>query len=357
MTRPTPGREAPTSRSGQHRSFPTALAAALERSADRDRSGTRAHVDRSDGRGPAREPGAARAAATTTASIGAAADPAPADQRPRPPHMVLVEGGASDTPELDEDHLIEVVGAPAAPLWRAYLDGRDGGPRVRLIEHYGSLVNGVATKLAVRLPASIERDDLVQSGTFGLMEAVDRFDPWRAVRFDGYAAQRVRGAMLDELRAQDWVPRSIRARTREVERARDAVALRTGRTPTDRELAAELGVGLRELRHAVRAVHLVSAELVDQASGSGHGVADLLVDESVPDPVVVAARRETSRELCAAVAQLGERDRLVLRLYYLENRTLAEIGSVLGVTESRVCQLHGRMVSRLRGRLEVTLAG
>ncbi len=189
----------------------------------------------------------------------------------------------------------------------------------------------------------------MQSGTFGLMEAVDRFDPWRAVRFDGYAAQRVRGAMLDELRSQDWVPRSIRARTREVERARETVALRTGRTPTDRELAAELGVGLRELRHAVRPVHMVSTELLEQTGGSG--VADLLVDETAPDPVVVAARQETTRELCAAVAQLGERDRLVLRLYYLENRTLAEIGGMLGVTESRVCQLHGRMVSRLRGRL------
>jgi len=319
MTRPTPGREVPPSHS-RHRSFPTALAAALERSADRDRA--------PGGRAPTRAP-----------------------------RMVLVEGGAFDTPDLDDDHLIEVVGAQAVPLWRAYLDDRDSGPRVRLIEHYGSLVTGVAAKLAVRLPASIELADLVQSGTFGLMEAVDRFDPWREVRFDGYAAQRVRGAMLDELRAQDWVPRSIRARSREVERAREAVVARTGRTPTDRELAAELGVGLREVRHAVRPVHVVSADLLDQPAGSGHRVADLLVDETVPDPVVVAARRETSRELCAAVAQLGERDRLVLRLYYLENRTLAEIGSVLGVSESRVCQLHGRLVSRLRGRLEVTLAG
>lgn len=338
MTRPTPGREAPASHSGQHRSFPAALAAALERSADR-------------------LPATVCAMAVTAASVSATADPAPGADTARPPRMVLVEGGASDTPDPDEDHLIEVVGAVAAPLWRAYLDERVGDPRVRLIEHYGSLVQGVAAKLAVRLPASIELADLVQSGTFGLMEAVDRFDPWRAVRFDGYAAQRVRGAMLDELRAQDWVPRSIRARSREVERARETVALRTGRTPTDRELAAELGVGFREVRHAVRPVHVVSSELLDPAGGSGHGVAESLVDESVPDPVVVAARRETSRELCAAVAQLGERDRLVLRLYYLENRTLAEIGGVLGVTESRVCQLHGRMVSRLRGRLETTLAG
>lgn len=358
MTRPTPGREAPTSLPGQHRSFPTALATALERSADRDRSGTRVlagPAEPADRPGAGREPAAVCAVAATASTGRAVADPAPAAGRPRPPRMVLVEGGADDTPDLDEDHLIEVVGPGAAPLWCAYLGVRGRGPRRRLIEHYGPLVNGVAAKLAVRLPASIELADLVQSGTFGLMEAVDRFDPWRAVRFDGYAAQRVRGAMLDELRSQDWVPRSIRARTREVERARETVALRTGRTPTDRELAAELGVGLRELRHAVRPVHMVSTELLEQTGGSG--VADLLVDETAPDPVVVAARTETTRELCAAVAQLGERDRLVLRLYYLENRTLAEIGGMLGVTESRVCQLHGRMVSRLRGRLETTLAG
>ncbi|TCK25421.1 FliA/WhiG family RNA polymerase sigma factor [Pseudonocardia endophytica] len=342
MIRPTPGREAPASRSGQHRSFPTALAAALEQSRD----------------APA-VCGMAMAAASVHAAAdsSAAGEPVPAERSARPRRMVLVEGGARDTPGIDEGHLIEVVGEDAAPLWSAHLVGQGGGTRRRLVEHYGSLVQGVAAKLAVRLPASVELADLVQSGTFGLMEAVDRFDPLRAVRFDGYAAQRVRGAMLDELRAQDWVPRSIRARSREIERAREAVALRTGRAPTDRELAAELRVGLRELRHAVRPVHVVSAEVFDQTAGTGLGVADLIVDESVPDPVVVAARRETSRELCAAIAQLGERDRLVLRMYYLENRTLAEIGGLLGVTESRVCQLHGRMVSRLRGRLEATLAG
>ncbi len=388
MIRPTPGREAPTSRSGQQRTFPAALATALERSSDRDRPGTGRSVPdlsavaSSSGAvpvvapagEPAYEPPPSASPAAAHASgppprggLRAAAEPADATPPGRAGggatpagyaagrRMVVV--GGSDTPDLDPGHLIEVVGTDAASLWRIYLAGGDGGARQRLIEHYGSLVRGVASKLAVRLPASIEVADLVQSGTFGLMEAVDRFDPAREVRFDGYAAQRVRGAMLDELRSQDWVPRSIRARSREVERAREAVALRTGRTPTDRELAAELGVGLRELRHAVRPVHVVSAELLEQGAGAGFGVADLVVDDSVPDPVVVAARRETSRELCAAVAQLGERDRLVLRLYYLENRTLAEIGGVLGVTESRVCQLHGRMVSRLRGRLESTLAG
>lgn len=383
MTRPTPGREAPTSSPGQHRSFPAALATALERSADR---GAPAVVRRPAPVRPAgsdREPAAPMSplpvpmpqvpvpptagprrsgdrpdtAPSAVAAVRDAPRPAPSYGHLPARRMALVGGGASDTPDPHPGHLIETVGRDAAPLWQSYLDGGGPATRERLIEHYGSLVRGVASKLVVRLPASIELADLVQSGTFGLMEAVERFDPLREVRFDGYAAQRIRGAMLDELRAQDWVPRSVRARSREVDRAREAVALRTGRSPTDRELAAELGVGLRELRHALRPVHVLSAEYLDQTAGPGQGVADLVVDDTVPDPVGVAARRETSRELCAAIAQLGERDRLVLRLYYLEGRTLAEIGDVLGVTESRVCQLHGRMVSRLRGRLGSTLAG
>lgn len=356
MIRPTPGREAPASSAGQHRSFPTALASALERSADRVRPADRHPAGAPESPAVERQQATVCALPVGAASVRATPDHAQVGGRLRPPRMVLVEGGASDTPDVDEGHLIEVVGEDAAPLWRIYLGGRSGMVRQQLVEHYGSLVHGVAGKLAVRLPASIELADLVQSGTFGLMEAVDRFDPWRAVRFDGYAAQRVRGAMLDELRSQDWVPRSVRARTREVERARETVALRTGCAPTDRELAAELGVGMRELRHAVRPVHVVSAELLGQGGGFGYGAADL-VDDTVPDPVVVAARQETIRELCAAVSKLGERDQLVLRLYYVENRTLAEIGDMLGVTESRVCQLHGRVVSRLRGRLQSTLAG
>ena len=388
MTRPTPGHEAPPAPSGQHLSFPAALAAALDRANDRadDRvDDHRAHdvevadvsrrsapagaayestgpVRPSPGPGPrpdaSRGTGRTQAAALAVGSeVRATAAPAPSGGPVPERRMVLVGGGAPDTPEPDPGHLIEIVGTDAAMLWLSYLDGRGPVARERLIEHYGWLVRGVGSKLAVRLPASIELADLVQSGTFGLMEAVERFDPWRAVRFDGYAAQRIRGAMLDELRAQDWVPRSIRARSREVERAREAVALRTGRAATDRELAAELGVGMRELRHAVRPVHMVSAEVLDSVAGPGLGVADLVVDETVPDPVAVAARRETTRELCAAIAQLDDRDRRVLRMYYLEGRTLAEIGAVLGVTESRVCQLHGRMVSRLRGRLEPLLAG
>ncbi|MBC3190776.1 FliA/WhiG family RNA polymerase sigma factor [Pseudonocardia sp. C8] len=274
--------------------------------------------------------------------------------------MALVpvpDRSACDTPGAGRNHLIETVEPDAAPLWREFLDGRGTDSRRRLVEHHTPLVRGVGAKLAVRLPSSIELSDLMQAGMFGLMEAVDRFDPARGVRFEGYAAARIRGAMLDELRSQDWVPRTVRARNREVERARDAVQSRTGRPASERELAGELGIGVRELRQTLRPVHLVSVEDLGEATVQGAtGLAGFGADDS-GDPVLVAARRETGDELRAAIAQLGERDRTVLRLYYLENHTLAEIGALLGVTESRVCQLHARMITRLRGRMEPALAG
>ncbi|MBW0105895.1 FliA/WhiG family RNA polymerase sigma factor [Pseudonocardia sp. KRD291] len=367
MSRPTPGREAPAPASCLDRTFPAVLASVLDRANGQVAAPAPAAVPTAV---PAPEPAAAESSPAPSAAPwltpvadppghgpGAAPAGAGAVAPPGPARMVLVSSRSGDTPETAEDHLIEVVDADAVPLWRAFLQRAGRAARQSLIEHYGPLVRGVGMKLAVRLPSSIELADLVQSGTFGLMEAIDRFDPARAVRFEGYAAQRVRGAMLDELRAQDWVPRTVRARSREVERAREAVQLRLGRAATDRELAAELRIGLRELRLATRPVHVISADRLDDDLPGGGGVADLLVDHGAPDPVLAAVHRETARELWAAVAQLGDRDRLVLHLYYLENRTLAEIGTVLGVTESRVCQLHGRMVARLRGRLEQSLAG
>jgi RNA polymerase sigma factor FliA len=177
------------------------------------------------------------------------------------------------------------------------------------------------------------------------------------VRFESYAAQRIRGAMLDELRAQDWVPRSARARRREIERTRDRLEGAHGRTVADREVADELRIGLRELRGALQHRQLVSVEALEAGTPGPVTIADLLPDDGAPDPVAVAEHAETVRELVGAVGSLGERDRQVVRLYYLENRTLAEIGGLLGVTESRVCQLHARLVTRLRTRLTETAAG
>jgi RNA polymerase sigma factor for flagellar operon FliA len=205
----------------------------------------------------------------------------------------------------------------------------------------------VAHRTAERLPGHIEPADLVQSGVFGLLEAIDRFDPDRCSRFESYAVPRIRGAVLDELRAQDWVPRTVRLRFREAERVRAELAVRLRRTATEREVADALGLPPSELGSAAAAPVLSVEQL---RAGSGGTVLDTLAYAG-PDPAAAHQEQETRRLLWCAVAQLGDRDRLVLRLYYLEDRTLAEIGRMLGVTESRVSQLHGRLVARLRARL------
>ncbi|GAA4710673.1 hypothetical protein GCM10023215_60670 [Pseudonocardia yuanmonensis] len=236
-------------------------------------------------------------------------------------------------------------------LWADFLANRTPASRDRLVIHYRALVRGVAGKMVSGLPVHVDAADLVQVGMFGLIDAVERFEPEREVRFESYAAQRIRGAMLDELRAQDWVPRTARARRREAERARERLETRLGRTVEDRELAEELGVGLRELRGMLQHRQLVSVEALEAGGESQVPVAELVPDESAPSPAEIVEHGETVRELALAVGALGERDREVVRLYYLENRTLAEIGRLLGVTESRVCQLHSRLVTRLRTRL------
>jgi RNA polymerase sigma factor for flagellar operon FliA len=242
---------------------------------------------------------------------------------------------------------------PAAALWAAYRATPDRLGRDRLVVHYCPLVRAVVQRTAVRLPAHVDVADLVQSGVFGLVEAIERYDPERSPRFESYAASRIRGAVLDELRAQDWVPRTVRLRARQAAHAREHLTGRLRRTATEREVADLLQVGSRELGAAVPN-RVLSFELLREHSDGG---ALDTVPGDAPDPAAAVQERETRRQLWQAVAQLGERDRLVVRLYYLERRTLADIGRMLGVTESRICQLHARLVGRLRGALEELAAG
>jgi RNA polymerase sigma factor FliA len=241
--------------------------------------------------------------------------------------------------------------AAAEPLdeqWTQYLAAPTREARDRLVVRYTPLVRVVAHRVIVGLPAHVDHADLTQSGIFGLIEAIERFDPQRCPRFESFAVQRIRGAILDELRAQDWVPRTVRGRLRELERAQERLERRLQRAPTDREIAEEMHLPLREVQGLIRQVQVLSVEALDEI---GSGVRDLFADRA-PDPMAVVQAREMMRQLNAAVAGLGERDRTVIQLYYLEDRTLAEIGRMLGVTESRVCQLHARLVGRLRGRLD-----
>jgi RNA polymerase sigma factor for flagellar operon FliA len=249
---------------------------------------------------------------------------------------------------------VAVPVAPVEELWAAYLAEPTRALRDRLVVHYTPLLRAVAHRLGSAMPSYIEVADLVQCGVFGLIDAVERFDPERSPRFESYAVPRIRGAILDELRAQDWVPRTVRGRVRELERAQERLEARLQRAATDVELAEEIGLPVQEVRSLGRQQQMISVEALDENSG---GVSEVLADDGAPDPVAVVQATETLRQLAAAVEQLGERDRTVVRLYYLENRTLAEIGRLLGVTESRVCQLHTRLVGRLRGRLEEFAVG
>lgn len=252
------------------------------------------------------------------------------------------------------------VEAGIVALWQSFGASRDQVNRDRLVMHYAPLVKYVAGRVGTGLPAHVDIGDLVQSGIFGLVDAIERFEPDRGLKFETYAMQRIRGAILDDLRAQDWVPRSVRSRAREVERAMERLESRLNRTASDAEVADELGITVEDLRDLFAQLQLTSVAALDELVAVGRGagsLAETLQDQHAEDPVTAMEDRENRRLLAEAIAQLGERDRTVVTLYYFENLTLAEIGRVLGVTESRVCQLHTRAVLRLRTKLNEASTG
>ncbi len=266
----------------------------------------------------------------------------------------------SENGELGAAARADEVEAGIVALWRAYGERRDPALRERLVLHYAPLVKYVAGRVGTGLPAHVDAGDLVQSGIFGLVDAIDRFEPERGLKFETYAMQRIRGGILDDLRAQDWVPRSVRSRAREVERALERLEARLLRTASDAEVADELGLSVSDLRDLYTQLQLTSVVALDELVTVGRGgmsLAETLPDDSMPDPGAVMDGVESRRLLAQAVSQLVERDRVVVTLYYFENLTLAEIGKVLGVTESRVCQLHTRAVLRLRTKLLDATAG
>ncbi|MFJ4685732.1 RNA polymerase sigma factor WhiG [Streptomyces sp. NPDC091377] len=252
---------------------------------------------------------------------------------------------------------------PAAPstldeLWRSYKATGDERLREQLILHYSPLVKYVAGRVSVGLPPNVEQADFVSSGVFGLIDAIEKFDVDREIKFETYAITRIRGAMIDELRALDWIPRSVRQKARNVERAYATLEARLRRTPGESEVAAELGIGVDEL-HAVFSqlslANVVALEDLLHVGGEGGGdrlsLGDTLEDTAADNPVEVAEDRELRRFLARAINTLPEREKTVVMLYYYEGLTLAEIGHVLGVTESRVSQIHTKSVLQLRAKL------
>ena len=253
------------------------------------------------------------------------------------------------------------VAAQLAEVWGAFREGSSDA-RERLILNYAPLVKFVAGRVGASLPPSVDHNDLVSYGVLGLIEAIERFDAGREVKFETYAIPRIRGAMLDELRALDWVPRSVRAKGRELERAMSKLRSKLLRDPTEEELAAELGLDVSEIRDrldstvAMSIVALEDLLTVSNDDGDRVSLLDTLPDAGVEMPGAALEADDVRNALRMSIEALGERDRKVIVLYYLEGFTLARIGDILGVTESRVSQIHSKAVLALRARMAELLA-
>ena len=242
-------------------------------------------------------------------------------------------------------------------LWREYARTRDRATRDRLILTYAPLVKYVAGRLGSGLPAHVDEGDLTSYGLLGLIGAIERFDPERDIKFETYAIARIKGSIIDELRALDWVPRSVRSRARDIERAITELEAKFGRAPTDEEIADKVGITTVELEDSLTAISRSSIAALDELwSVSGQGgdtvaLIDTIEDTQGPQPQTALDATEVKEALGEAIARLPEREKLVVTLYYYEELTLREIGEVLGVTESRVSQLHTKAVLRLKARL------
>ena len=238
-------------------------------------------------------------------------------------------------------------------LWEQFKASEDAGIRERLILHYSPLVKYVAGRVGAGLPRSVDQNDLASYGLFGLIDAIDKFEPERGYKFETYAINRIKGAILDELRALDWVPRSVRSRARRIETAIAELEHRLQRPPTDDELALNLEMDVDELHDALAEIGRSGIAALDDFVGgdSQTSMGEMLADPAGVSPETVFQAEETRRGLVDAINRLPNRERLVVTLYYYEGMTLAEIGDVLGVTESRVCQIHAKTMMSLRNRL------
>ena len=244
-------------------------------------------------------------------------------------------------------------------LWTDYKDSGRRDLRDRLILRYSPLVKYVAGRVAVGLPQNVDQADLVSYGIFGLIDAIEKFDLDRGYKFETYAIARIKGAILDELRSIDWVPRSVRAKARQLEKAYGKLEADLHRTPTDEELAEELGMTEDQLQQTLGQISFVGLVALDEmlSAGGDRGesvtLGDTIADAS-EGPVAAYEVEEMRQILAEAINRMGDREKIVLTLYYYEGLTLAEIGQVLGVTESRVCQIHTKAVLQLRSKLSAS---
>ena len=254
-----------------------------------------------------------------------------------------------------------VKGIELQELWKRYKATSDERARERLVVAYSPLVKYVAGRMSSGLPAHVEESDLISYGLSGLISAIERFDLTREIKFETYAITRIRGAIIDELRTLDWVPRSVRARARQFERVNMKLEARLQRAPTDEEMATELGISVAEFNESLVQISTSTLVALDELWGTSDNngdqvsLLDTIADRGAPDPQAIVDQGELRDRIADAIAALPEREKLVIALYYYENLTLREVGEVLGVTESRVSQLHTKAVLRLRSKLAAEL--
>ncbi len=244
-------------------------------------------------------------------------------------------------------------------LWERYIQSHDQRIRNYFIEKYAPLVKYVAGRVAMNVPNSVEFNDLVSYGILGLIDAIDKFDPKREIKFKTYAVTRIRGSIFDELRAIDWLPRSVRQKAKEIERTIADLEAKLGRAAKDEEIAEALDISVQEFHALLLRVSgnaLISIDenwfMNDGSDNAPMSIEDTLESSDSYNPDVVAEKDEIKKLIAKALMELPDREKQVLILYYYEGLTLKEIGSILAVTESRVSQLHTKAIMRLRGKLE-----
>lgn len=242
-------------------------------------------------------------------------------------------------------------------LWHDYQHKGSEAAREQLILKYASLVKYVAGRVAIGLPPNVEFDELVSYGIFGLMDAIEKFDYERGIKFETYAIARIRGAIMDGLRSNDWVPRSVRQKAKKLEKACIDLENRLGRYATDQEISDSLHISLSEFYRVLNEVSCTSLSSLDEIwltrnpEDENVRVLDLVENEDSTDPVKLIQVAELKEALTEAIDALSEREKMVITLYYYEGLTLKEIGKILDISESRVSQIHTKAIFRLQGRL------
>ncbi len=230
-------------------------------------------------------------------------------------------------------------------LWIAYQEEKSPEIREQIVNHYLSLVNIIAGRIAISLPAYVDRDDLISCGFFGLLDAIERYDPIRGNKFETYAGVRIRGAILDSLRAKDWLPVSLRQKIRKYEKTVQQLEGRLGRAATDVEIADTLEISVQELSTLVNQLNVATVIPLETY------VKNETAQESIDGPDRQLELKEVQTSLANAIDKLPEKEKIVISLYYYEELTLKEISIILKLSEARISQLHTKAVFRLRGYL------